>query len=129
MLKNLSIIMMQYHILKKKGYEKNMNKERLEKVKNLNLIEKMEGAKAEGKFKYIGFSFHDTFDTFKEIIDYFLWDCCQIQFNYLDIEYQAGTKGVEYAGSKNIALIVMEPIRGGKLAVPEHKLDTKPDIR
>lgn len=106
-----------------------LTKNRLEKIKKLNLIEKMEDAKERGLFKYIGFSFHDNFEVFKEIIDYYKWDCCQIQYNYLDVEYQAGTKGVEYAGSKNIALIIMEPIRGGKLAITEDKLDTKPELR
>lgn len=106
-----------------------LNKQRLEKIKKLNLIGKIEEAKSKGLIKHIGFSFHDNFEVFKEIIDYYQWDCCQIQYNYLDIEYQAGTKGVEYAGSKNIALIIMEPIRGGKLAIPEHKLDTKPEIK
>lgn len=106
-----------------------LNKQRLEKIKELNLIEKMEEARTKGLIKYIGFSFHDTFDVFKEIIDYYRWDCCQIQFNYLDIEYQAGTKGVEYAGNKNIALIIMEPIRGGQLAIPKEKLDSKLEIK
>ena len=106
-----------------------LNKQRLEKIKNLNLIEKMEQAKAKGLFKYIGFSFHDNIEVFKEIIDFYHWDCCQIQFNYLDINYQAGTEGLKYAGSKNIAVIIMEPIRGGQLAVPEEKLDSKPEIK
>ncbi len=106
-----------------------LNKQRLEKIKSLNLIEKMEQAKAKGLFKYIGFSFHDNSEVFKEIIDFYHWDCCQIQFNYLDINYQAGTEGLKYAGSKNIAVIIMEPIRGGKLAIPEEKLDSKPEIK
>jgi predicted aldo/keto reductase-like oxidoreductase len=106
-----------------------LNKSRLEKIKKLNLIEKMEEAKQKGLIKYIGFSFHDNYETFKEIIDYYNWDCCQIQYNYLDIGYQAGTKGVEYAGSKGIALIIMEPVRGGKLAIPERVLDRKPEIK
>jgi len=106
-----------------------LNKQRLEKIKNLNLIEKMEQAKAKGLFKYIGFSFHDNVEVFKEIIDFYHWDCCQIQFNYLDINYQAGIEGLKYAGSKNIAVIIMEPIRGGKLAIPEKKLDSKPEIK
>ncbi len=106
-----------------------LTKDRLEKIKKLNLIEKMEIAKEKGLFKYFGFSFHDNFEVFKEIIDYYNWDCCQTQFNYADVEYQAGIKGVEYAGSKNIALIIMEPIRGGKLAIPEDRLDTKPEIK
>jgi predicted aldo/keto reductase-like oxidoreductase len=106
-----------------------LNKGRLDKIKNLKLIEKAEAAKEKGLIKYIGFSFHDNFETFKEIIDYYNWDCCQIQYNYLDIEYQAGTKGVQYAASKGIALIIMEPIRGGKLAIPERALSRKPEIK
>jgi hypothetical protein len=106
-----------------------LNKERLEKIKKLNLLEKMEQAKAKGLIKHIGFSFHDKFEVFKEIIDFYNWDCCQIQFNYLDIEYQAGTKGLEYAGAKNIAVIIMEPIRGGKLSVPDDKLEFKAEIK
>jgi len=106
-----------------------LTKNRLEKIKNFNLIEKMEEAREKGLFKYIGFSFHDNFEVFKEILDYYNWDCCQIQYNYLDVDYQAGTKGVKYAGSKKIALIIMEPIRGGKLAIPEKKLGKKPDIK
>ena len=97
-------------------------------VKNLNLIEKMEQAKNKGLIKHIGFSFHDSYEVFKEIIDYYNWDCCQIQFNYLDINYQAGSKGLEYAGSKGIAVIIMEPIRGGQLVIPEDLLSSKTEI-
>ena len=106
-----------------------LNKKRLEKIKDLNLLEKIEQAKAKGLIKHIGFSFHDSYEVFKEIIDFYNWDCCQIQFNYLDIDYQAGTNGLEYAGSKNIAVIIMEPIRGGKLSVPDDKLDSKAEIK
>jgi predicted aldo/keto reductase-like oxidoreductase len=106
-----------------------MNRNRFEKVKNLQLIENMEEARAEGLIKYIGFSFHDSFEVFKEIIDYYNWDCCQVQHNYLDVNYQAGTKGLKYAASKNIAIIVMEPIRGGMLAIPENQLNERPEIK
>ena len=106
-----------------------LNKARVEKVKQLKLFEKMEQAKAKGLFKYIGFSFHDNFEVFKEIIDMHDWDCCQIQYNYLDIEFQAGTAGLKYAGNKDIAVIIMEPIRGGKLAIPEDKLNFYPEIK
>ena len=106
-----------------------LNKAGAEKIKNLNLFEKMEQAKAKGLFNYIGFSFHDNFEVFKEIIDMYDWDCCQIQYNYLDIEFQAGTAGLKYAKSKDIAVIIMEPIKGGKLAIPEDKLDLYPEIK
>ena len=106
-----------------------MNKERLEKVKELRLIDDIKLLRDQEKIKYIGFSFHDSFEVFKDIIDYYTWDCCQIQYNYLDIDYQAGTKGLKYAASNNIPVIIMEPIRGGKLAIPEHKLDTRPEIK
>ena len=106
-----------------------LNQHRLEVVKKLDLIKKMEVARDNGSFKYIGFSFHDTFEVFKEILDYYPWDCCQIQFNYMDIEYQAGIEGVKYAGKKNIALIVMEPIRGGKLAITGEQLEEKTEMK
>lgn len=106
-----------------------MNQSRFNLVKNLNLIDKMESARDEGLFKYIGFSFHDSYEVFKDILDFYPWDCCQIQYNYLDINYQAGKKGVQYAGKKKVALIIMEPIRGGKLAVPEETMGSKPEIK
>jgi predicted aldo/keto reductase-like oxidoreductase len=106
-----------------------LNKDRLEKIKDLKLIPKMEEAKKQGLIKYIGFSFHDNVEVFKEIIDFYDWDCCQIQYNYLDINYQAGTEGLQYAGKRNIAVIIMEPIRGGKLAIPDNKLDDRPEIK
>jgi len=88
-------------------------------IKKYNLIEKMEKAKADGKIKYIGFSFHDSPEAFIEIIDFYdKWDFCQIQFNYIDTNQQAGIAGLEYAAKKGIPVIVMEPLLGGKLANP-----------
>ncbi len=106
-----------------------MNQHRLEVVKKFNFINKMEDARDNGFYKYIGFSFHDSFEVFKDILDYHDWDCCQIQYNYLDIDYQAGNKGLKYAASKNIAIIIMEPIRGGKLAVTDDQLSEKTEIQ
>jgi predicted aldo/keto reductase-like oxidoreductase len=95
-----------------------LNKDLFERIKEFNLIEKMEEAKRKGKIKHIGFSFHDTYPVFKEIVDYYDWDIAQIQYNYLDTNLQAGEKGLKYAHSKGIAVVIMEPLKGGKLVKP-----------
>jgi uncharacterized protein len=95
-----------------------LNKKTFEKVKRLNLIEKMKQAKKEGKIKYIGFSFHDTLPVFKEIIDFYDWDVVQIQYNYMDTGIQATTEGLKYAAEKNMGVVIMEPVKGGQLANP-----------
>ena len=91
------------------------NKTFFEKAKKLEVFKFIERAKALGKIKYIGFSFHDELPVFKEIIDSYNWDVCQIQLNLLDINYQAGLEGMKYASEKNIPVIVMEPLKGGTL--------------
>lgn len=82
----------------------------------VDIFEWLERVKEEGKIDYIGFSFHDDYNLFTEIIDAYDWDFCQIQYNYVDTEFQAGKKGLKYAADKNIPVIVMEPLRGGSLA-------------
>jgi predicted aldo/keto reductase-like oxidoreductase len=84
-------------------------------VKKFDLLKKMEEAREKGMIKHIGFSFHDNLKVFKETIDFYDWDVAQIQYNYFDPNYQAGVKGLKYASDKGIAMIIMEPLWGGKL--------------
>lgn len=86
------------------------------KMRDLGVCEFLDKAKASGKIKYACFSFHDNYDAFIEIIDAYDWDMCQIQFNFMDIENQATQRGLEYAGKKNIPVVIMEGLLGGKLA-------------
>lgn len=93
-----------------------LSKERWQSVLQHQMIEELEALKAEGKIRFLGFSFHDEFDVFEEIIRHHAWDFCQIQFNYVDTEIQAGLRGLELAESLGIPVIVMEPVKGGSLA-------------
>lgn len=93
-----------------------LNKERWKTIKSLNVFDFMEKARASGKIKYICFSFHDDSDAFREIIDDYDWDMCQIQLNIMDMHEQATVEGLKYAGSKGIPVVIMEPLKGGKLA-------------
>jgi len=95
-----------------------LRKERWPKLLELNVFEWAENAVADGRIKHLGFSFHDDYDVFKEIVDSHEWTLCQIQYNYMDTDYQAGTRGLRYAASRGLAVVVMEPIAGGMLAVP-----------
>jgi predicted aldo/keto reductase-like oxidoreductase len=86
------------------------------KLRDWKVIEWAEKAIADGRIAHLGFSFHDEFDVFQEIVDGCdSWTFCQIQYNFMDTEYQAGTKGLEYAADKGLALVIMEPLRGGQL--------------
>ncbi|MBN1642561.1 MAG: aldo/keto reductase [Anaerolineae bacterium] len=92
---------------------------RWETVQRLDLLSQADRALADGRVCYMGFSFHDDYQTFCEIIDgYDRWTMCQIQYNYMNETYQARTAGLRYAAAKGLATVVMEPLLGGKLANP-----------
>ena len=96
-----------------------------ERLKALGILEWLAEKKASGAIKQIGFSYHGNADMFCRLIDVYDWDFCQIQYNYMDENTQAGRKGLLYANQKGIPVIIMEPLRGGKLVsrLPEKAVE------
>ena len=102
-----------------------LNGESWEKFLKVEVLSFLDALKAEGKIRHVGFSFHGDRMLFKEIIDAYDWDFCQIQYNILDEFNQAGKEGLKYANSKGLAVFIMEPLRGGSLIqkMPKEVLD------
>ena len=101
-----------------------LGKDRWRQVRDLGVTRWAEGAIKDGRIRHLGFSFHDNYDAFKEIVDaYDGWTFCQIQHNYMDIENQAGTRGLQYAAAKGLAVVIMEPLLGGRLINPPQPIE------
>lgn len=86
-----------------------------EKLKGLGVAQWIEEKLASGQIRNIGFSYHGNADMFMRLVDAYDWDFCQIQYNYMDEHSQAGVKGLRYAHQKGLPVIIMEPLRGGRL--------------
>jgi predicted aldo/keto reductase-like oxidoreductase len=100
-----------------------LNRVNWPKMRNLGVLKWADRAIADGRIGYFGFSFHDTSELLQEIIDaYDNWTLCQIQYNYMDEEFRAGTRGLDYAHKKGLAVVVMEPLRGGRLTRPPEQV-------
>lgn len=93
----------------------NINKGIWKRCQKFNVMDFLTEMKAQGKIKHIGFSFHDSLEFFEEVLDAYPWEFCQIQLNYMDIDHQAGVKGMKLAAEKGLGVIVMEPLKGGRL--------------
>ena len=102
-----------------------LNRERWEKMQRLGMADFLEKALKDEKITYAGFSFHADRENFKEIVDGYDWSFCQIQYNYLDEDFQAGREGLEYAAKKGLGIVIMEPLKGGKITqdVPKTIMD------
>jgi len=96
-----------------------LNAERWNTVRRFAGLRALERARRDGRIGHIGFSMHDSLGVFKTIVDGYDWEFCQIQYNFIDQQFQAGTEGLRYAAERRIGVIVMEPLRGGALAAAQ----------
>ena len=93
-----------------------LNGESWNRMRDMGVREFLDKKKAEGKLRFPAFSFHGNTEDFIRICNEYDWTFAQIQYNYMDIDIQAGNKGLKYAADKGIGVVVMEPLKGGKLA-------------
>jgi predicted aldo/keto reductase-like oxidoreductase len=93
-----------------------LNRNLIKKIEEWEVFALLEKWRQAGKIRNIGFSFHDDYETFMKILDMYDWDFCQIQLNYMDTDFQQGLKGYYELEKRHIPVVVMEPLKGGKLA-------------
>ena len=109
-LRRLRTTYVDYYLMHMLNDEKSWNR-----LVELGILEWLADKKAKGEIRQVGFSYHGNSEMFCRVVDLYDWDFCQIQYNYLDEHSQAGRKGLNYAHSKGLPVIIMEPLRGGKL--------------
>ena len=103
-----------------------LNQGHWDKYLSIKVFDWAEKQMADGKIRHLGFSFHDEFPVFERILKgYDYWDFCQIQYNYMDTDYQAGERGLKMAAERGLGVIIMEPLKGGRLAIEEPPMAVK----
>ncbi len=102
-----------------------VGKKRWDKMVGLGVVKRLEELKEEGRIRYLGFSFHDDYEVFEEVLRYRDWDFCQIQLNYMDTQIQAGMKGYALTEELGVPLVIMEPVKGGSLAAFAEDITSK----
>ena len=95
-----------------------------ENIKKHKVLEEYEKLRDEGLIKAIGFSYHGQYPCFKEVIESYNWDMCQVQQNFLDVDHEVTAESIKDAGKKGCALVIMEPLRGGGLAFPPKRMES-----